>query len=230
MDFTSLSFANVSRSYGRRWALSRVSFTCNAGEIVALLGANGAGKSTLISIAAALLTQSSGSVRYGDHESRSTPALRQRIGLVGHDLYLYPELSARENLTFYGRLHQLPDVPARVEAALDRARLSDRRDDAVQSFSRGMRQRLTLERALLHDPRLLLLDEPFTGLDDASTSGLVARLLELKARGGIVLVATHDLEVVDGVIDRAVVLRDGRVVEMPGSGGSLRERFRLAGS
>ena len=230
MDFTSLSFANVSRSYGRRWALSRVSFTCNAGEIVALLGANGAGKSTLISIAAALLTQSSGSVRYGDHESRTTPALRQRIGLVGHDLYLYPELSAKENLTFYGRLHQLPDVPARVEAALDRARLSDRRDDPVQSFSRGMRQRLTLERALLHDPRLLLLDEPFTGLDDASTSGLVARLLELKARGGIVLVATHDLEVIDGVIDRAVVLRDGRVVEMPGSGGSLRERFRLAGS
>ena len=230
MDFTSLSFANVSRSYGRRWALSRVSFTCNAGEIVALLGANGAGKSTLISIAAALLTPSSGSVRYGDHESRSTPALRQRIGLVGHDLYLYPELSAKENLTFYGRLHQLPDVPARVETALDRARLSDRRDDPVQSFSRGMRQRLTLERALLHDPRLLLLDEPFTGLDDASTSGLVARLLELKARGGIVLVATHDLEVVDGVIDRAVVLRDGRVVEMPASGGSLRERFRLAGS
>ncbi len=230
MDFTSLSFANVSRSYGRRWALSRVSFTCNAGEIVALLGANGAGKSTLISIAAALLTPSSGSVQYGDHESRSTPALRQRIGLVGHDLYLYPELSAKENLTFYGRLHQLPDVPARVETALDRARLSDRRDDPVQSFSRGMRQRLTLERALLHDPRLLLLDEPFTGLDDASTSGLVARLLELKARGGIVLVATHDLEVVDGVIDRAVVLRDGRVVEMPASGGSLRERFRLAGS
>jgi heme exporter protein A len=229
MDFTSLSFANVSRSYGRRWALSRVSFTCNAGEIVALLGANGAGKSTLISIAAALLTPSTGSVRYGDHESRSTPALRQRIGLVGHDLYLYPELSAKENLTFYGRLHQLPDVSARVEAALVRARLNDRRDDPVQSFSRGMRQRLTLERALLHDPRLLLLDEPFTGLDDASTSALVARLLELKARGGIVLVATHDLEVVDGVIDRAVVLRDGRVVEMPAAGGSLRERFRLAG-
>ncbi len=230
MDFTSLSFANVSRSYGRRWALSRVSFTCNAGEIVALLGANGAGKSTLISIAAALLTPSTGSVRYGDHESRSTPALRQRIGLVGHDLYLYPELSAKENLTFYGRLHQLPDVSARVEAALERARLNDRRDDPVQSFSRGMRQRLTLERALLHDPRLLLLDEPFTGLDDASTSALVARLLELKARGGIVLVATHDLEVVDGVIDRAVVLRDGRVVEMPAAGGSLRERFRLAGA
>jgi heme exporter protein A len=230
MDFTSLSFANVSRSYGRRWALSRVSFTCNAGEIVALLGANGAGKSTLISIAAALLSPSTGSVRYGDHESRSTPALRQRIGLVGHDLYLYPELSAKENLTFYGRLHQLPDVPARVEAALERARLDDRRDDPVQNFSRGMRQRLTLERALLHDPRLLLLDEPFTGLDDASTSALVARLLELKARGGIVLVATHDLEVVDGVIDRAVVLRDGRVVAMPAVGGSLRERFRLAGA
>ena len=230
MDFTSLSFANVSRSYGRRWALSRVSFTCRAGEIVGLLGANGAGKSTLIAIAAALLTPSAGSVRYGDHESRSTSALRQRIGLVGHDLYLYPELSAAENLTFYGRLYRLPDVSARVDAALERARLSDRRDDPVQSFSRGMRQRLTLERALLHDPRLLLLDEPFTGLDDASTSALVERLREIKARGCIVIVATHDLEVVDGVIDRAVVLRDGRVVEMPVAGGSLRERFRQAGA
>jgi heme ABC exporter ATP-binding subunit CcmA len=230
MDFTSLSFANVSRSYGRRWALSRVSFTCRGGEIAGLLGANGAGKSTLISIAATLLTPSAGSVRYGDHESRSTSALRQRIGLVGHDLYLYPELSAAENLSFYGRLYRLPDVSARVEAALERARLTDRRDDPVQSLSRGMRQRLTLERALLHDPRLLLLDEPFTGLDDASTFALAARLRELKTRGCIVIVATHDLEVVDGLIDRAVVLRDGRVVEMPAEGGSLRVRFRQAGA
>jgi ABC-type multidrug transport system ATPase subunit len=92
-----------------------------------------------------------------------------------------------------------------------------------------MRQRLTLERALLHDPRLVLLDEPFTGLDDAASSSLVARLGELRARGCIVLVATHDLEIIDDVIDRAVLLREGRLVALPATGGSLRERYRQAG-
>jgi heme exporter protein A len=229
MDFTSLSFAEVSRSYGRRWALNRVSFCCEAGEIVALLGPNGAGKSTLLAIAASLLSPSAGNVRYGDHEAASTPALRQRIGLVGHDLYLYPELSAAENLTFYARLHRVPDVTRRVAAALERAHLSTRRDDAVQGFSRGMRQRLTLERALLHDPRLVLLDEPFTGLDDASSSSLVERLEELRTNGCIILLATHDLEIIDGLINRAVMLRDGRLVPLQSTGGSLRERYRRVG-
>jgi heme ABC exporter ATP-binding subunit CcmA len=228
MDFTSLIFTDVSRSYGRRWALNRVSLRCEAGEIVALLGPNGAGKSTLLSVAAALLSPSAGTVRYGDHDGRATPALRQRIGLVGHDLYLYPELTAAENLMFYGRLHRVENVARRVDAALERAQLTGRRDDPVQGFSRGMRQRLTLERALLHDPRLVLLDEPFTGLDDASSSALVQRLGELRASGRIVLVATHDLEVVDAVIDRAVMLRDGRLLTLA-AGGSLRDRYRRAG-
>ena len=229
MDFTSLSFADVSRSYGRRWALNRVSFRCEAGEIVALLGPNGAGKSTLLSIAASLLSPSAGSVRYGDHQADGTSALRQRIGLVGHDLYLYPELTAAENLTFYARLHGVRDVARRVETALARAQLAARRDDAVQGFSRGMRQRLTLERALLHDPRLVLLDEPFTGLDDASSSSLVERLEELRANGCIILLATHDLESIDGLINRAVMLREGRLVPLQPAGGSLRERYRRAG-
>ena len=230
MDFTSLTLADISRSYGRRWALNRVSLRCEAGEIVALLGPNGAGKSTLLSVAAALLTPSAGRVKYGEHDAHATPALRQRIGLVGHDLYLYPELTAAENLLFYGRLHRVPDVVRRVDAALERAHLTPRRDDAVQGFSRGMRQRLTLERALLHDPRLVLLDEPFTGLDDASSSALVERLAELRTNGRIVLVATHDLEVIDGLIDRAVMLRDGRLVALPPTGGSLRDRYRGLGS
>jgi len=232
MDFTSLSFTDVSRSYGRRWALNRVSLRCDAGEIVALLGPNGAGKSTLLAVAAALLSPSAGSVRYGEHDAHgahATPALRQRIGLVGHDLYLYPELTAAENLTFYGRLHRVPDVERRVDAALERAHLTARRDDAVHGFSRGMRQRLTLERALLHDPRLVLLDEPFTGLDDASSLALVTRLEDLRAKGCIVLVATHDLEIIDGVINRAVMLRDGRLVSLAATGGSLRDRYRRAG-
>ena len=93
-----------------------------------------------------------------------------------------------------------------------------------------MRQRLTLERALLHDPRLVLLDEPFTGLDDASSTALVRRLEELRADGRIVLIATHDLEVIDGVINRALMLRDGRMVPLAGAGGSLRDRYRQAGA
>jgi len=230
MDFTSLTLADISRSYGRRWALNRVSLRCEAGEIVAVLGPNGAGKSTLLSVAAALLTPSAGTVQYGEHDAHATPALRQRIGLVGHDLYLYPELTAAENLLFYGRLHRVPDVVRRVDAALGRAHLMSRRDDPVLGFSRGMRQRLTLERALLHEPRLVLLDEPFTGLDDASSSALVERLAELRASGRIVLIATHDLEVIDGLIDRAVMLRDGRLVALPPTGGSLRDRYRRLGS
>ena len=103
------------------------------------------------------------------------------------------------------------------------------RDDPVQGFSRGMRQRLTLERALLHEPRLVLLDEPFTGLDDASASSLVARLDELSANGCIVMIATHDLEIVDGLLTRAVMLRDGKLAPLPELGGSLRERYRRAG-
>jgi ABC-type multidrug transport system ATPase subunit len=115
-----------------------------------------------------------------------------------------------------------------VAAALDRAGLAERRDDIVSGFSRGMRQRLALERALLHDPRLVLLDEPFTGLDDAATRLLIARVRGLKARGCILLVATHDLETVEGLLDRVAVLRDGRLVGMTARGGSLRERFRAA--
>ena len=227
MDFTSITFTDVSRNFGRRRALNRVSLRCDAGEIVALLGPNGAGKSTLLSIASTLLEPSSGSVRYGDVDRH--PDVRSRIGLLAHDLYLYPELTAAENLTFFAQIHALSDVDGRVDRALTSAKLIDRRDDPVSGFSRGMRQRLALERALLHDPRLGLLDEPFTGLDDASSAALVDRLRELRGRGAIVLLATHDLDVIDGVIDRALLLRDGRLISIDDGPGTLRQRFRQAG-
>ncbi len=224
MDFTSLSFTDVTRNFGRRRALNRVSFRCDAGEIVALLGPNGAGKSTLLSIAATLLEPSSGSVTYGEQPRAAW--LRGRIGLLAHDLYIYPELTAAENLTFFARLHGLDDADRRVSSALARAKLVDRRDDQVLGFSRGMRQRLALERALLHEPRLVLLDEPFTGLDDASTSLLVERLQDLRSKQCLVLVATHDLEVIEPIITRALLLREGKLVQIPAGAGSLRERYR----
>jgi heme exporter protein A len=227
MDFTSISFTDVSRNFGRRRALNRVSLRCAAGEIVALLGPNGAGKSTLLGIASTLLEPSSGTVRYGDFDRDRD--LRSRIGLLAHDLYLYPELTAAENLRFFAQLHQLSDVAGRVDRALASAKLVERRDDPVSGFSRGMRQRLALERALLHEPRLALLDEPFTGLDDASSAALVERLRQLRSRGAIVLLATHDLDTIDGLVDRALLLRDGRLIPIEDGPGTLRHRFRQAG-
>src|SRR5262245_27065713 len=123
MDFTSIAFSDVSRSYGRRWALNRVSFECHAGEIVALLGSNGAGKSTLLAIAAATLPPSAGTVRYDGRSADA--ALRQRLGLVGHELFLYSELTAPENLAFFGKLYRVPDLSRRVDDALERAGLGN---------------------------------------------------------------------------------------------------------
>lgn len=150
--------------------------------------------------------------------------LRARLGSLGHDLYLYPELTARENLRFFARLYRVDG--ARVDEALEAAGLADRADDLVSGFSRGMRQRLALERALLHRPRLVLLDEPFTGLDDRATSALVSRLRAIRAAGAIVVLTTHDLDVVEGLLDLAVVLRDGRLVACEAPAPGLRERYR----
>ena len=227
MDFTSVTFSDVSRNFGRRRALSGVSFSAAEGQVVALLGANGSGKSTLLSIAATLLTPSSGTVRYGAATAGSGgPPLRHRIGLLGHDLYLYTELTAEENLTFFAELYGLDGVRGRVAEALRAAGLEDRAHDPVSAFSRGMRQRLALERALLHSPRLVLLDEPFTGLDDSSASALRARLARTREAGAIVLVTTHELEAIDTIVDAAYVLSRGRCEPLADGAGSLRDRYR----
>ena len=226
LDFTEVTVSGVARHYGRRKALSQISFSCHAGEIVGLLGPNGAGKSTLLAILATLLAPSAGQVTYGGTTAAAAGAmLRARIGLLGHDLFLYPELTARENLLFFARLHGVANPVARVGECLALAKLSERAHDQVLGFSRGMRQRLALERALVHAPRLLLLDEPFTGLDQASAASLVARLKGLQAAGCMILLATHDLEVAEEVLSRPLFLRGGRLVSDHGMMGSLRSRY-----
>jgi heme exporter protein A len=226
-DFRILQFEDVSRHFGRRRALAHVSLECRAGEIVGLLGPNGAGKSTLLAIAATLMNPSAGSVRYGALTSREGgAALRARIGLLAHDLHLYPELTALENLEFFARLYLLPDARRRAEAALGRAGLGARGGEMVSTFSRGQRQRLALERALVHEPRLVLLDEPFTGLDDEASRGLVGRLASLREGGAIVILATHDLETVERLVDHVAVLREGRLLALEAGPGALRERYR----
>ena len=222
-----MTFSAVSRNFGRRRALNGVSFGVEAGQMAALLGANGAGKSTLLSIAATLLQPSGGEVRYGSLTAVAGGSkLRHRIGLLGHDLYLYAELSAEENLRFFAGLYGLDHAERRVADALISAALDDRAGDPVSSFSRGMRQRLALERALLHEPRLLLLDEPFTGLDDPSSNALRVRLTQARDRGAIVLVTTHELEAIDTLVDAAYVLSRGRCEPLAPGAGSLRERYR----
>jgi heme exporter protein A len=226
IDFDTVQLDDVSRHFGRRRALSHISLTARSGEIVGLLGPNGAGKSTLIGVVATLASPTSGEVRYGGQPSRALgAALRGRIGLLAHELHLYPELSARQNLTFFAELYGV-DPRGTVDAALGSANLLDRADEAVAGFSRGMRQRLALERALMHQPRLVLFDEPFTGLDDRSVGLVSDRLRRLAAAGAIVLLATHDLDLADGLVTRVALVRDGRLLSDEPASTGLRARYR----
>lgn len=220
-----LSALGVSRSFARRRVLREVTFEAEAGRMVGLLGPNGAGKSTLLHILSGQMEPSRGQVRY-DGCLAPTQA-RGLLGVLGHEPQVYGELSARENLRLFATLAGLTDVDAVVARALRAARVDDRAEEPVERFSRGMRQRLAFERAVLHAPAVLLLDEPFTGLDDESVMQLLARLRALVASGTLVVLATHDLDLVDGHIDEAWLLRDGRLLRLP-DGSPLREVYRQA--
>ena len=225
-DFHDLELRDVSRLYGRRRALWHASLAARAGEVIGLFGPNGAGKSTLLGLVSTLMRPTGGGIYFGGADATTLgDGLRARIGLLGHDLFLYGELTARENLEFFGALYGVRDR-ARIDAALERARLTERAGDRVSGFSRGLRQRLALERALIHEPRVVLLDEPFTGLDVDSTDLLIDRLRDLKAAGAIVLMATHDFDSADRVIDRMVCVKQGRLREPGLSNVPLKDRYR----
>ena len=210
-------------------AVDDVSFTVEAGEIFGLLGPNGAGKSTTMMMLAGLLRPDSGIIKLdGGEMAPDNRELRTALGVVPQDLAIYPDLSARENLEFFGRLYGLRGATLQqsIDAALTAARLQERAQDRVAGFSRGLRQRLALERALLHRPRLVLLDEPFTGLDDDAAAALGGRLRTLRDAGAIVVMATHDFESADQLVDRAVCLKEGRAREIAAGSGTIRERYR----
>jgi ABC-type multidrug transport system ATPase subunit len=226
IEFADVRLTDVSRHFGRRRAVSHVSLTVHSGDIIGLLGPNGAGKSTLIGMLATLVTPTTGTIAYGGRAARELgAALRGSIGLLAHELSLYQELTARQNLSLFAGLYGL-DRRALVDAALASAGLTDRADEPVSAFSRGMRQRLALERALLHRPRLVLMDEPFTGLDDAAVAAVRTRLQTIAAAGAIVVVTTHDLDLADGLVTRVAITQAGRLVADEAASTGLRARYR----
>ena len=234
MAIDSLTAAGVSKRYGNHRALAAVDLTVRAGRLCALLGPNGAGKSTLLGILSTLVRPTDGAVHYRQDgaETAPGPALRRQIGVLAHDAFVYGELTGRENLRFWGRLYGLVDAHHRADRMLGEVGLDDKAADrTARTYSRGMLQRLALARALIHDPQIVLLDEPFTGLDRGAAASLGATLGRLREQAKIVLVVTHDLEAIAGVTDHAVILARGRIAhqeqaDQPLSGTALRDLYQ----
>lgn len=212
MIFSTVQILGVTKRFERTVALRGVDLTIEAGTCTLLLGGNGAGKSTLLGILATRWRPTRGEVLYGDRRwSQVDSQIRSQIGLVPHGSLLYGDLSAEENLGFYARLHGLVRPAARIRQVLAEVGMVEEAARPVRTCSRGMLQRLSLARALLHDPSLLLLDEPFTGLDHEATERLLATLASYRERGRMLLVVTHQPAPLAPLCDRAVVLERGRL-------------------
>jgi len=210
----------IGRTFGRRRALIDVSTTLGPGEITTILGPNGAGKSTLLGILATLLSPSTGSVRWGDHQLRRGTAARAALGYVGHEPGLYMDLGAAQNLELFARLYGVPDPVGRARQLLERVGLGETpRDVPVRAFSRGMQQRMALGRALLHQPAVLLFDEPGSALDPAGATWLAEELRRERDAGRVVVLVTHDLDAAGALAEHVVILRRGRIVRDERRGG-----------
>ena len=200
------------KSFGHQVALRGVDLAVQEGEFLTLFGPNGAGKTTLLRIVASLTRPSGGSVLLrGQDLGKAAATQRRHLGLISHNPLLYGDLTAEENLRFFARLYDLTDGAARIDAVLEQVGLAIRRRDPVRAYSRGMVQRLAIARAILHDPDIMLLDEPYTGLDLQAADMLRAVLEELVAANRTVILTTHNLEQGLEMCDRAAVLHRGKV-------------------
>ncbi|NIV32738.1 MAG: heme ABC exporter ATP-binding protein CcmA [Anaerolineae bacterium] len=202
----------LTKAFGHQAALRGVDLAVGEGEFLTLFGPNGAGKTTLIRIISSLARPTTGSVHVrGEELGKAGTALRRHIGLISHNPLLYGDLTPDENLRFFARLYDLSDAAARIDAVLDQVGLAARRRDPVRTFSRGMVQRLAIARAILHDPAIMLLDEPYTGLDLQAADMLRAVLEELAASNRTVILTTHNLEQGLEMCDRAAILNRGKM-------------------
>ncbi|OGT92598.1 MAG: heme ABC exporter, ATP-binding protein CcmA [Gemmatimonadetes bacterium GWC2_71_9] len=225
-----LAVRDLARSFGPVRALRGVDFTLDAGEVLAIFGPNGAGKTTLLRILAGLLRPERGEVLLGGQSAvRSAASQRRRVGLISHATFLYDGLTASENLEFYGRLYGVRDPRARALAALEAVALAERAATFAGTMSRGMLQRLAIARALLHEPDIVLLDEPFTGLDQAAAAALRRQLVRLREERRTVVLVTHNLDEGLELATHTAIQVAGRFVECaPKDGNAADYRRRYA--
>jgi len=224
-----LRFENIDKRYGGLYALRRVSLEIAPGECVALAGRNGSGKTTLLRIAAQLVRPSAGKLTFSPAQTEAAPTAKN-TGFVAHATMVYDELTAEENLLLFACLLEIPEPAKRVESLLRDVGLFERRDSLVRTFSRGMRQRVAIARALLHEPSVLLLDEPATGLDPQGASWLAETLRRLRDAGSTILMSLHGESEISALATRAIRLDAGAVVADTRSGGNLRSILTFAGA
>ena len=205
-----LTAVDLTRSFGSRRAVDGISFSLGVGACLALFGPNGAGKTTLLKLLAGLLRPTTGSALVAGAPLAGDGPGRAQLGLISHNTLLYGALSARENVTFAARLYGLSNVAAAVEDSLRRMSMLDRADTPVRALSRGMQQRVSIARAMVHGPRLVLADEPFNGLDESGASALTALLKELRAAGTTLVIVTHNIAEGLAVATEAAVMNRGR--------------------
>jgi heme exporter protein A len=207
------------KAFGLKPILRGVDLHVDEGEFVALLGPNGAGKTTLLRILSSLSRPTAGEVRVGGHRLPARAGEARRIlGVVSHQPLLYGDLSAEENLKFYGRMYAVADLDDRIVQVLNTVGLWSRRRDLVREFSRGMQQRLSIGRAILHDPKVVLFDEPHTGLDQEASAMLDEVLQQVAARGRTVLMTSHDLSRTYDLAGRIDILSKGVIARSYGRG------------
>lgn len=205
---------DLARRFGARRAVDGVSLSLVPGDCLALFGPNGAGKTTLLRMLGGLLRPTAGSAEIDGIPLPGGAELRARIGLVSHQTMLYEVLTARENVEFAARMYGVSDVRLAASKALEQLGASSFADVRVQRLSRGMQQRVSVARAIVHGPSVLLADEPFTGLDAAGAASLTAMLAYLRDAGATIIIVTHNLEEALSLCTQAAIMRDGRLVRL----------------
>ena len=227
MSASYLEVTGLKKSYGLKPALRGIDLRVEQGQRMALLGANGAGKTTLLRILAGLAKPAAGTARIGGLDiQRDAQAVRSLVGFVAHQPYLYEELTALENLVFFARMYAVKQSKERAATLLERVGLAKHTNERASALSRGQLQRLALARALLHEPRLLLLDEPDTGLDEEGIALLEILLREHSEGGGTLLLTTHSLERALQWSDRVGLLSNGRMIYSHESHGLAAQSMR----